>query len=138
MPNTVTPSIEGANPSPDFLGLVRFLLRPFLDEPQSLSIDCERIESTQKIWIRVAFDAVDKGKIFGRGGRNLQAIRTVLDTAASSIGKSLHLEVYGSHEGKSERDSESSGDRSRYRERNAERRPPRRNNDSRPQRKENF
>ncbi len=154
MPNINAPSTRGANASPDFIGLVRFLLQPFLDEPKSLAIDCEQIESTQKIWIRVAFEGTDKGKVFGRGGRNLQAIRTVLAQTAALVGKSLNFEVYGSQEARAERDSESM-ERPRSRERNPEgdrpgrtfgdrednreeRRPVRRNNDFRPQKKEQF
>jgi uncharacterized protein len=154
MPNTNAPSTEGSKIGPNFLGLVRFLLQPFLDEPESLAVDCEQLESTQKIWIRVAFSGTDKGKVFGRGGRNLQAIRTVLAATASLVGKSLHFEVYGSHEARPDFDPEL-GERPRNRERNHEddrprrdfgvreddrdeRRPVRRNNDSRPQKKELF
>jgi uncharacterized protein len=145
MPNINAPSTRVSDTSPDFIGLVRFLLQPFLDEPKSLAIDCEYIESTQKIWIRVAFEGTDKGKVFGRGGRNLQAIRTVLAQTASLAGKSLNFEVYGSQEARANRDSESM-ERPRNRERNSddrednrvERRPVRRNNDVRPQKKEQF
>lgn len=153
MPNINALSTRVSNASPDFIGLVRFLLQPFLDEPKSLAIDCEQIESTQKIWIRVAFEGTDKGKAFGRGGRNLQAIRTVLAQTASLVGKSLNFEVYGSQEARADRDSESM-ERPRNRERNSddrprrnfddrennrdERRPVRRDIDSRPQKKENF
>jgi uncharacterized protein len=126
MPNTYIPSTGESNVSPDFIGLARFLLQPLLDEPQSLAIDCEQIESTQKIWVRVAFSGRDKGRVFGRGGRNLQAIRTVLATAAGSIGKSLHFEVYGSQEAKPHRDGEL-GERTNHRERSHENDRPRRN-----------
>jgi predicted RNA-binding protein YlqC (UPF0109 family) len=126
MPNTYVPSTGESNASLDLIGLARFLLQPLLDEPQSLAIDCEQIESTQKIWVRVAFSGRDKGRVFGRGGRNLQAIRTVLATAAGSIGKSLYFEVYGSLETKSSRNGEF-GERTRHRERPHENDRPRRN-----------
>lgn len=80
--------------SPDYVGLVSFLLTPFLDNPQSLYIDCEQVSSTQKIWLRVAFDVTEKGKVFGRGGRNIQAIRTVLATTAASVEQSVYLDIY--------------------------------------------
>ncbi len=80
--------------SPDYLKLISFLVEPLLEVPDALSIDCEEIKSTQRVWIRVAVDEVDKGKVYGRGGRNIQAIQTVLTTAASKVGKTLYLEVY--------------------------------------------
>lgn len=80
--------------SPDYVGLVSFLLKPFLDDAQSLHIDCEQIPSTQKIWLRVAFDLTEKGKVFGRGGRNIQAIRTLLETAAANVNQSIYLDIY--------------------------------------------
>ncbi|MGK7939137.1 MAG: KH domain-containing protein [Crocosphaera sp.] len=80
--------------SPDYLKLIGFLVEPLLEVPDSLSIDCEEIKSTQRVWIRLAVDEVDKGKIYGRGGRNIQAIQTVLTKAASQVGKTLYLEIY--------------------------------------------
>jgi uncharacterized protein len=82
--------------SPNYEGLVRFLLQPFLESPESLSVDCEISESLQKVWIRIAFDSIDKGKVFGRGGRNILAIRTVIAAASEVAGQSVYLDIYGS------------------------------------------
>jgi predicted RNA-binding protein YlqC (UPF0109 family) len=82
------------SPSPDYIGLVRFLLQPLLDMPDSLRVDCESVNQGRCVWIRLAFEGEDKGRVLGRGGRNLQAIRQVLATAAAFAGKSLHLDLY--------------------------------------------
>jgi uncharacterized protein len=71
-------------------------VQPFLESPDSLSVDCEISESLQKAWIRIAFDNTDKGKVFGRGGRNIQAIRTVIAAASEVAGQSVYLDIYGS------------------------------------------
>ncbi|HAC64864.1 MAG TPA: RNA-binding protein [Cyanothece sp. UBA12306] len=85
------------NPTgPDYLGLVEFLVAPLLESPDTLSIDCEQANNNQRVWIRLAFGDIDKGRVFGRGGRNLQAIRTVLQTAAIAAGQSLYLDIYES------------------------------------------
>jgi predicted RNA-binding protein YlqC (UPF0109 family) len=81
--------------SPDYVGLVRFLVQPFLESPESLSVDCE-ISGGRRAWIRVAFEGADKGRVFGRGGRNIQAIRTVIAAAAEAAGQSVYLDIYGS------------------------------------------
>jgi uncharacterized protein len=95
MPREITKSAS-QNSSPDYVGLVRFLLEPFLDESESLFVDCEHLSSTNKVWLRVAFDSTDKGKVFGRGGRNIQAVSTILKTAAINVNQFLYLDVYNS------------------------------------------
>ncbi|BBA78712.1 hypothetical protein RGRSB_0079 [cyanobacterium endosymbiont of Rhopalodia gibberula] len=80
--------------SPDYLGLVEFLVEPLLESPDSLSVDCEQVNKNQRVWIRLAFEDNDKGRIFGRSGRNIQAIRMVLQVAATAAGQSLYLDIY--------------------------------------------
>ncbi|MBD2231264.1 KH domain-containing protein [Phormidium tenue] len=84
--------------SPDFPGLVRFLVEPFLDSPASLRIDCEENAALSKVWIRIAFKGDERGKVFGRGGRNIQAIRTVVRATAALSGWSAYVDVYGASE----------------------------------------
>lgn len=79
---------------PNYPKLVEFLVEPLLESPKSLSVDCEKIKSSQKGWIRLAINEVDKGRVYGKGGRNIQAIRTILITAASTVGQSLYLDIY--------------------------------------------
>jgi predicted RNA-binding protein YlqC (UPF0109 family) len=76
--------------------LVRFLIEPFLESPESLRVDCEQSGVQQKTWIRLAFEAEDKGRVYGRGGRNIQAIRTVLSAIALAAGESIYLDIYES------------------------------------------
>ncbi len=80
---------------PDFEALVRFLVTPFLEVPDALRLDFEPLSGGQRLWIRVAFDGEDKGRVFGRGGRNIQAIRKVLKATGSLHNCSVHLDVYG-------------------------------------------
>ena len=115
MPRETALSASQNNTSPDYVGLVSFLLEPFLEDPQSLSIHCEQVASTKKLWLRVAFDANEKGKVFGRGGRNIQAIRTVLNTAATNVNQSIYLDIYGNEDLSSKEKSFRKGDTPRGR-----------------------
>nr|WP_246841285.1 KH domain-containing protein [Chroococcidiopsis sp. TS-821] len=81
--------------SPQYTELVKFLIQPFLENPNSLSVDCEVSRSTKKVWIRVAFEGDDKGRVYGRGGRNIQAIRTVIAAAGAIAEQSVYLDIYG-------------------------------------------
>ncbi|NJL44738.1 MAG: KH domain-containing protein [Leptolyngbyaceae cyanobacterium SM2_3_12] len=83
---------------PDFSGLVRFLVEPFLDSPESLRIDCEENPAQLKVWIRIAFSGDERGKVFGRGGRNIQAIRTIVRATAALTGWTAYFDVYGASE----------------------------------------
>lgn len=94
--------------SPDFSGLVKFLVEPFLDVPEALRIDCEQNTVQAKVWIRVAFSGDERGKVFGRGGRNIQAIRNVVRATAALWGWSAYFDVFGAseHEGSEARKNE--------------------------------
>lgn len=81
--------------SPDYTGLVTYLVKPFLESPDSLKVDCEVSPRSSRVLVRVAFEGEDKGRVFGRGGRNIQAIRTVLQAIALAAGQAAHLEVFG-------------------------------------------
>jgi predicted RNA-binding protein YlqC (UPF0109 family) len=96
----------------DYVELVRFLIQPFLESPNSLSVDCETSTSTSRVWIRVAFEGEDKGRVFGRGGRNIQSIRTVIAAAAALAGHSVYLDIYGSQAFNSTSESETPETRS--------------------------
>jgi uncharacterized protein len=92
---------------PNYIELVKFLISPFLELPDSLNVDCETYADNRKVLIRVAFAGSDKGRVFGRGGRTLQAIRTVVNAAAQMVQQTVHVEVYGERD--RERESHESG-----------------------------
>ncbi|NJL19977.1 MAG: KH domain-containing protein [Leptolyngbyaceae cyanobacterium SM1_3_5] len=81
--------------SPDYAGLVRFLIAPFLESADALKVDCEIAPRPRRVLVRLAFEGEDKGRVFGRGGRNIQAVRTVLQAVAQTVGYTAHLEVLG-------------------------------------------
>lgn len=79
---------------PDYFATVKFLIEPLLDRPDALRVDCETNAKGDRTWVRIAFDASDKGRVFGRGGRTIQAIRTVVTTAAQLAGQTVYFDVY--------------------------------------------
>ncbi len=93
-PNKATNHVQAV--IPDYAGLAQFLIQPFLESPNSLSVDCEILPNTARVWLRIAFEGEDKGRVFGRGGRNIQAIRSVIAAAAALAGHSVYLDIYGS------------------------------------------
>lgn len=135
MPEVKTPSSPEST-SPDYVGLVRFLIEPFLERPEALHVNCEQANHSKRVWLRVAFEESERGRVWGRGGRNIQAIRTLLEGAAREAGQSVYLDVYGSQDER-HRHEQGSGDASDQTHRN--RRPrPQRSSSSRPATRPRF
>ncbi|WP_204102476.1 MULTISPECIES: KH domain-containing protein [Spirulina sp. CCY15215] len=103
-PSSSSPSSSSLSSSsttssqPNYEELARFLIEPLLDSPESLSIHCEIARSNQRVLIRVAFAEEEQGRVFGRGGRNIDAIRATLEAAAIASGQSARLEIFGVRE----------------------------------------
>jgi predicted RNA-binding protein YlqC (UPF0109 family) len=79
---------------PDYKALAHLLIEPLLSSA-SLQMDVETTCGGRKVWLRLAFDSKDRGRVFGRGGRTLQAIRQVMMAAAQLAGQSLYIDIYG-------------------------------------------
>jgi uncharacterized protein len=79
---------------PDYIALVKLLIEPLLESPSALRLDCEKNSAGDRLRIRIAFDASDKGRVLGRNGRTIQAIRTLITTTAQSANQVVHLDVY--------------------------------------------
>jgi len=112
----------------DYEALARFLMQPFLDKPEALKFHSESLAKGSKLWLRAAFDEdEDKGRVFGRGGRNIKAIRQTIMAAGKREDMTVNLSVFG--EPQPERSS-GGGDRSRGRSggrgRGSDRKPPHR------------
>ena len=103
----------------DFEALARFLMGPFLDKPEELKFHVEKLAGGKKLWLRAAFnEEEDKGRVFGRGGRNIKAMRNVMMAAAKQSAMTVNLSVFGEPEAeRSERGGggRGGGDRSRGR-----------------------
>jgi len=78
---------------PDYEGLIRYLLSPMLSHPEQLRTHQEVLAGG--VWVRMALAEADRGRVLGRGGRTLQAIRTVIQAAAQAAGQNCHLDIYG-------------------------------------------
>lgn len=91
----------------DVAELARFLLSPLVDSADQLHLDCEVVAGGRKVSLRAAIEGNDRGRVLGRGGRNIQAIRLILQAAAKP-GQTVHLEIFGMEP---EERGESSSDR---------------------------
>jgi predicted RNA-binding protein YlqC (UPF0109 family) len=62
-----------------------------VEEPDKVEVSGSETDSRVDLELRVAQE--DMGKIIGRGGRTIRAIRTVVKAASIKLGKRVNLEV---------------------------------------------
>lgn len=77
----------------DTAGLVRYLVESLVDVPESVEIACT--ESEDVIRFEITLDPTDVGKVIGRGGRIIKAIRTLARAAGSTEGRQVEVDVLG-------------------------------------------
>jgi predicted RNA-binding protein YlqC (UPF0109 family) len=72
--------------------LVEFLVRALVDEPEAVSVEeFEEDDGTVVYEVTVADD--DVGKIIGRSGRTVNALRTVVRAAAVRDGRRVLVDI---------------------------------------------
>ncbi len=107
---------QSLSQNPQYDKLVAFLLKPLLDEPEELRINCEYLPTHARVWVRIAFQPADREKLLDGSSRHLYAIKTVVSAAARVAGQSVHLDIFGS-ESRSRQTSEPSDRQNRSDER---------------------
>jgi predicted RNA-binding protein YlqC (UPF0109 family) len=71
--------------------LLRVLARSLVEEPDCVEVTGTETDTRVELELRVAQE--DMGKIIGRGGRTIRAIRTVVKAASVKVGKRVSVEV---------------------------------------------
>lgn len=68
-----------------------FLARSLVDEPEKVEVSGRETDSKVNLTLRVA--PKDMGKVIGRQGRIVKAIRTVMKAASVKVNKRVNVEV---------------------------------------------
>lgn len=71
--------------------LLLFIVRQLVDEPDKVEVSGKETDSRVDLTLRVAEG--DVGKVIGRGGRIVKAIRTVMKAASVKAQKRVSVEV---------------------------------------------
>jgi uncharacterized protein len=73
-------------------GLLEYLVRSLVDAPDEVSVESfEEDDGTLVLEVHVAED--DTGKVIGRGGRTVAALRTVMKAASTRDGRRVYVDV---------------------------------------------
>ncbi len=71
--------------------LLLVLARSLVDEPEKVEVSGSESDSRVDLELRVASD--DMGRVIGRQGRTIRAIRTVVKASSVKLGKRVTVEV---------------------------------------------
>jgi uncharacterized protein len=71
--------------------LVEYLARALVSDPEAVTVDEEEHEAAVEYTIHV--DSEDIGKVIGRQGRMIQAIRVLVKAANTKSGRRTHVEI---------------------------------------------
>ncbi|XXF81146.1 KH domain-containing protein [Myxococcaceae bacterium GXIMD 01537] len=71
--------------------LLTYLARALVDQPDQVSLRTSEAEGAQLYELKVAPE--DIGKVIGRDGRTVNALRTLLGAAAQKQGQKVRLEI---------------------------------------------
>ncbi len=71
--------------------LLLFLARNLVDEPDKVEVEAKETDSRVDLTLRVA--QKDMGKVIGRHGRIVKAIRSVMKAASVKANKRVNVEI---------------------------------------------
>ena len=71
--------------------MLLFLARQLVDEPDKVEVSGKETDSRVELTLRVAEG--DVGKVIGKGGRIVKAVRTVMKAASVKARKRVSVEV---------------------------------------------
>ena len=70
---------------------IEYLVKNLVDSPESVDVRC--FDSEKGIVVEVRVGAGDVGKVVGRKGMTIKALRTIVMTACARLGHRVRLEI---------------------------------------------
>lgn len=71
--------------------LLTYLARALVDQPDQVGLRISEVDGARLFELKVAPE--DVGKVIGRDGRTVNALRTLLNAAAQKSGQKVRLEI---------------------------------------------
>jgi predicted RNA-binding protein YlqC (UPF0109 family) len=84
-------SVDADGGTANIEGFVRFVTQALVDHPDDVSLDM--VEKGRSTTINITCAKSDMGKIIGRNGKTISAIRALAAGAAGKAGKKVSVEV---------------------------------------------
>jgi len=71
--------------------LCQFFVHSLVEEPDAVKIDCIETERVDIFFLHIGEE--DRGRVLGKGGRTIAALRTFLETVAEGMGREVVVEM---------------------------------------------
>ena len=71
--------------------LVEYIAKSLVDNPESVHVN--EVEGSSMVVLELTVDDSDMGRVIGKGGRVVNAMRTLVDVAGGRRGKRVTLEI---------------------------------------------
>ncbi len=84
-------NVKTLNPTVKMKEFVAYIIKNLVDLPDA--VDVNIIEGEQGTVVEVKVSPQDVGKIVGRQGRTIKALRTIAMTVGARVGRRVRLEV---------------------------------------------
>lgn len=75
----------------DYRDLVEYIVKNIVDNPESVVVEAHGRQRAETVEIRL--DPGDVGRVIGKGGRNIEAIRSLVKAAAIKDHRRVNVEV---------------------------------------------
>ncbi len=75
----------------DYKELVEFIVKHLVTQPESVSVESDTGDNTNKILIRVAHE--DVGRVIGKRGATINAVRLLAKAAAVKAGERVDVDI---------------------------------------------
>jgi predicted RNA-binding protein YlqC (UPF0109 family) len=73
--------------------VLEYIARNLVDDPDAVEVT--QVEGEGRLVLRLAVAPEDVGKVIGRGGRTVKAIRDVVKAAGTKSGRVMVVEIVG-------------------------------------------
>ncbi|HEV3232693.1 MAG TPA: KH domain-containing protein [Candidatus Dormibacteraeota bacterium] len=81
----------------DYRDLVEYLVKNIVDKPDAVVVESHTRHRAESVEIRL--DPGDVGRVIGKGGRNIEAIRSLVKAAATKDHRRVNVEVISERDG---------------------------------------
>lgn len=72
---------------------VKTIVEALVQNPQDVEITTDEFEDNEGLKISIKVNPIDRGRVIGRQGRTINALRTVVKAAAVKMNKRVNIKV---------------------------------------------
>jgi predicted RNA-binding protein YlqC (UPF0109 family) len=71
---------------------IEYIVKNLVDKPEDVSVQCQEQEDSQYL-VELRVDSEDVGKVVGKKGRTINALRTIAMMASARLGYRVRIEL---------------------------------------------